>query len=82
MSTERYPNDLTDEQRALIEFRISFYPRRTSMRDALDVPRTGCQGRYRPNDFLPESTVRGYFDEWRHNGTLAAIRAVGRGDDP
>src|SRR5208283_1204014 len=78
MRTERYPSDLTDEQWALVEPRIPFYPggrpRKTSMRDVLDaifyIVRTGCQWRYLPKDFPPKSTVWGYFDEWRHNGTL------------
>jgi putative transposase len=52
-------------------------PRKTSIRDVLDaifyVLRTGCQWRYLPKDFPPKSTVWGYFDEWRHNGTLDAI---------
>jgi len=47
------------------------------MRDVLDailyVLRTGCQWGYLPNDFPPKSTVWGYFDEWRRNGTLEAI---------
>src|SRR5262249_17646640 len=32
----------------------------------------GCQWRYLPKDFPPKSTVWRYFDEGRHNGTLAA----------
>lgn len=47
------------------------------MRDVLDailyLVRTGCQGRYLPKDFPPKSTVWGYFDEWRHNGTLDTL---------
>jgi len=47
------------------------------MRDVLDallyLVRTGCQWRYLPKDFPPKSTVWGYFDEWRHNGTLELI---------
>jgi putative transposase len=47
------------------------------MRDVLDavlyVVRTGCQWRYLPTDFPPKSTVWGYFDEWRHNGTWELI---------
>jgi putative transposase len=77
----RYPSDLTDEQWALVKPLISVYPggrpRQTPMRDVLDaicyVLRTGCQWCYLPKDFPPRSTVWGYFDEWRHNGTLGAI---------
>jgi transposase len=81
MRSHRYPSDLTDEQWALVEPLIPVYPggrpRKTSMRDVRDaifyVLRTGCQWRYLPKDFPPRSTVWGYFDEWRHNGTLDAI---------
>ena len=81
MRTQRYPSDLTDEQWALVEHLIPIYPggrpRTTPMRDVLDailyLVRTGCQWRYLPNDFPPKSTVWGYFDLWRHNGTLDEI---------
>jgi transposase len=81
MRAHKYPSDLTDEQWALVERLIPVYPggrpRKTSMRDVLDaifyVLRTGCQWRYLPKDFPPKSTVWGYFDEWRHNGTLDAL---------
>src|SRR6516225_6242926 len=81
MRTEHYPSDLTDEQWALVKPFIPVYPggrpRKTSMRDVLDAVlyllRTGCQWRYLPKDFPPRSTVWGYFDEWRHNGTREAI---------
>jgi transposase len=47
------------------------------MRDVLNaifyILRTGCQWRYLPKDFPPRSTVWGYFDEWRRNGTLEQI---------
>jgi len=81
MRTQRYPSDLTDEQWALVEPLIPVYPggrpRKTSTRDVLDaifyIVRTGCQWRYLPKDFPPRSTVWGYFDQWRHNGTLETI---------
>jgi putative transposase len=81
MRTQRYPSDLTDEQWALVRPLIPVYPggrpRTTSMRDVLDavfyVLRTGCQWGFLPRDFPPKSTVWGYFNEWRHNGTLDAI---------
>jgi putative transposase len=81
MRTQRYPSDLTDGQWALIEPLIPVYPggrpRKTSMRDVVDaifyLVRTGCQWRYLPKDFPPKSTVWGYFNEWRHNGTLDEI---------
>jgi len=72
---------LTDEQWSLVEPSIPVYPggrpRKTAMRDVLDailyVLRSGCQWRYLPKDFPPKSTVWGYFDEWRKNGTLETI---------
>jgi putative transposase len=81
MRTQQYPSDLTDAQWALIKSFIPVYPggrpRKTSMRDVVDaifyIVRTGCQWRYLPKDFPPKSTVWGYFDEWRHNGTLSDI---------
>src|ERR1700730_15738018 len=81
MRTQRYPSDLTDEQWAVVESFIPIYPggrpRKTAMRDVLDailyLLRTGCQWRYLPKDFPPKSTVWGYFDQWRHNGTLDAL---------
>jgi putative transposase len=81
MRTQQYPSDLTDEQWSLVRRLIPVYPggrpRETPMRDVLDaifyVLRTGCQWRYLPKDFPPKSTVWGYFDEWRRNGTLDEI---------
>src|SRR6476619_3507956 len=81
MRTRTYPSDLTDEQWALVEPFIPVYPggrpRKTAMRDVVDAIfyccRTGCQWRYLPTDFPPRSTVWGYFDQWRHNGTLQLI---------
>src|ERR1700728_2193838 len=81
MRSQRYPSDLTDAQWELVKPFIPVYPggrpRRTSMRDVVDaifyLVRTGCQWRFLPKDFPPKSTVWGYFDEWRHNGTLNTI---------
>jgi len=81
MREQRYPSDLTDDQWALVKRHIPVYPggrpRKTDMREVLDaifyVLRTGCQWRYLPKDFPPKSTVWGYFDQWRHNGTLDRI---------
>jgi putative transposase len=81
MRNQRYPSDLTDAQWALIKPFIPVYPggrpRKTAMPDVLDailyLLGTGCQWRYLPNDFPPKSTVWGYFNRWRHNGTLDRI---------
>jgi putative transposase len=81
MRNQRYPSDLTDEQWILVKRFIPVYPggrpRKTSMRQVLNaifyILRTGCQWRFLPKDLPPKSTVWGYFDEWRHNGTLDRI---------
>jgi transposase len=81
MRARRYPSDLTDEQWESVKDLIPVYPggrpRKTSLRAVLDaifyVLRTGCQWEFLPKDFPPKSTAWGYFDEWRHNGTLELI---------
>jgi putative transposase len=81
MRSQRYPSDLTDAQWERVKPFIPVYPggrpRRTSIRDVVDaifyLVRTGCQWRFLPKDFPPKSTVWGYFDEWRHNGTFELI---------
>jgi transposase len=81
MEAGSYPSDLTDEQWALVEPLIPVYPggrpRKRSMRAILNaifyLLRTGCQWRFLPRDLPPKSTVWGYFNEWRHNGTLERI---------
>ena len=81
MEARCYPSDLTDEQWALVEPLIPVYPggrpRKTPMREVLNaicyLLRTGCQWRFLPKDLPPKSTVWGYFDAWRHNGTLEQI---------
>jgi putative transposase len=87
MRAKQYPSDLSDAQWALVEPFIPVYPggrpRKTLMRDVVDavlyILRTGCQWRFLPNDFPPKSTVWGYFNEWRHNGTLESIHDALRG---
>lgn len=84
MRTTNYPSDLTDAQWTVVKPFIAVYPngrpRKTSMRDVVDaifyVLRTGCQWRYLPKDFPPKSTVWGYFDAWRHNGTLKTLHDI------
>jgi putative transposase len=81
MRTPTYPSDLTDAQWALVEPHIPVYPggrpRKVAMRQVVNailyLLRTGCQWRYLPKNFPPKSTVWGYFNEWRHNGTLETI---------
>src|SRR5271154_6831061 len=81
MEARRYPSDLTDEQWAVVEPLIPVYPggrpRVTNLREVLNaifyILRTGCQWRFLPKDFPPKSTVWGYFDQWRRNGTFETI---------
>jgi transposase len=81
MRTQSYPSDVTDAQWSLIEPRLPLYsggrPRKTNLRDVVDgilyLLRTGCQWRYLPKDFPPQSTVWRYFDDGRRHGTLDAI---------
>src|SRR3954447_4132448 len=81
MRTSKYPSDVTDAQWRLIARLIPVYPggrpRKTNLRAVVDailyVLRTGCQWRYLPKDFPPRSTVWGYFDQWRQDGTLDKI---------
>jgi putative transposase len=82
MRINHYPSDVTDAQWALIEPHLPSEPgggrpRKTDLRDVLDaifyILRSGCQWRYLPLDFPPKSTVWRYFNEWRHDGTLAEI---------
>jgi putative transposase len=81
MRERTYRSDLTNEQWDLVKDLIPVYPggrpRTTSMRDVLDaifyLLRTGCQWEFLPKDFPPKSTVWGYFDAWRKNGTLDLI---------
>src|SRR4029453_7582517 len=94
MRMHHYPSDLTDAQWALIDPHIppdpgGGRPRKADMGDVVDailyVLRTGCQWRYLPVDFPPKSTVWGYFDQWRHDGTLDdvhdALRTKARADE-
>src|SRR3954462_1961980 len=84
MKTHAYPSDVTDEQWAVIEPHLPIdpgggRPRKTDPRDVLDaifyILRTGCQWRYLPIDFPPQSTVWRSFDRWRRDGTRDRIPA-------
>jgi putative transposase len=82
MRTQQYPSSVTDEQWAMIEpllpkGRVGGRPRKTALRDVVNAVfyllRTGCQWRLLPQDFPPKSTVWGYFNAWRRDGTLDRI---------
>ncbi len=78
----RYPSDLTDEERALIEPMIppgkrSGGKRRVNIREVVNglmsVLSTGCQWRAVPKDLPPRSTLYDYFDLWTWDRTLDRI---------
>ena len=81
MRTNKYPSEVTDAPGRLIERLIPVYPggrpRTMNLRDGVDavcyVRRTGCPGRYLPQDFPPQSTGGRSVDACRHHGTLEAI---------
>jgi transposase len=75
----RYPSDLTDDEWALIAPLIppakpGGNKRTIDVREVVNgvmyVLSTGCQWAALPKDLPPRSTVHGYFDLWRWDGTL------------
>lgn len=81
----RYASDLTDAEWALIEPHLPApakigRPRKTDMRRLVEailyMASTGCQWRAIPKEFLPYSTVQGYFYAWSHGGLLVQINHV------
>ena len=78
----RYPSDLSDAEWAHIEPQIppakrGGRRREVDMREVVNgimyVLSTGCQWRYAPKDFPPQSTLQRYFDLWSYDGTLERI---------
>ena len=85
MARKTYGSDLTDKQWKLIEPHIPpekdfGRPRTTNMREItnalLYMLRTGCQWDMIPEGFPPKSTVNGYFNAWKRDGTLDEILKV------
>src|SRR5918997_2239912 len=77
-----YPSDLTDEQWAVLEPLIPAAkrggrPRTANLREVVNgvfyLGRTGCQWDALPHDFPPRSTVHGYYNQWRKDGTWQAL---------
>ena len=77
-----YPSDVTDDQWAVLELLIPAAkrggrPRKVVMREVINgifyVDRTGCQWDALPNDLPPKSTVHGYFNQWRKDGTWQSL---------
>ncbi len=78
----RYPSDLTDAEWAVsAPFvpppRSGGRPRTTDMREVVNailyLAQGGIPWSLLPKDFPPVSTVRGYFYQWRNDGTLALM---------
>lgn len=78
----RYPSDLKDTEWALIDPFIPLAkpggrPRTTDMRSVIDgifyLLQSGCQWNMVPKEFPPASTVHGYFERFRRDGTWARI---------
>jgi putative transposase len=82
MSRKPYPNDLTDQEWALLEPFIPApkrggRPRTADMREVLNaiiyVLKTGCQWDQLPHDFPAKGTVYHYFNTWRKDGIWARM---------
>tara|TARA_B100000519_G_C13897735_1_gene276065 strand:+ start:227 stop:517 length:291 start_codon:yes stop_codon:yes gene_type:complete len=85
MERKSYRSDLTDRQWQLIEphrpsEKERGRPRTTSLREVVNallyMLRTGCQWDMLPEGFPPRSTVNGYFNTWKGDGTLDEINRV------
>lgn len=77
MERHAYPNDLTDEEWALLAVLIpepkpggrpAKYPRREIVNGILYVLRSGCSWRMLPHDLPSWNTVYGYFSRWQKEG--------------
>ena len=84
----RYPSDLTDAQRELVEPFVRGNPvgpqpvvhsRREVVNAILYVSRTGVQWRYLPHDVPDWQSVYSYFRQWKKDGTLKRIHDVLKG---
>lgn len=81
----RYPSDLTDEEWRIVcplipAAKSGGRRRTTDMREVMNAilyyALGGIPWRMLPTDFPPISTVRGYFYQWRNDGTWAAMNFV------
>src|SRR5882724_6586137 len=89
MRTAPYPSDLTDAEWAFLEPSVPpahdlGRPRKTDLREVINAifyrNRNGCVWRALPHDFPPWRTVYNYFQQWRDDGTWAAINDALRGE--
>jgi DNA-binding SARP family transcriptional activator/transposase len=77
-----YPTDLTDVQWELVQpliptARMGGRPREVDLREVLNAifyyRRSGCRWRMLPHDLPAWSTVHGYYQEWRRDGTWTKV---------
>ena len=77
-----YASDVTDREWSMMVVHLSpakpgGRPRTTCLRRVVNaifyLIQTGCQWRMLPRDFPPRSTVYGYFQRWRNDGTWACL---------
>ena len=81
--SKRYPDDLTDEEWALIQPLLPVgprkqgckpkYPRREMLNAMFYVLRTGCSWRHLPRDFPPWKSVYDLFRRYRTRGIFEMI---------
>ena len=85
MDRKSYRSDLTNKQWQLIEPHLPAEkergrPRKTNLREVVNALlyqlRTGCQWDMIPEGFPPKSTVNGYFNAWKRDGTFDEINRV------
>jgi transposase len=85
MTTKPYPTDLTDAQWAAVEPLIPppaprGRKREADLRQVVNAIRylqaIGCKWRCLPTRFPNPSTVRHYYDTWRHGGLWERIESV------
>jgi putative transposase len=74
MNRKPYPNDLTDQEWAILEPLIPAAkqggrPRTVNMREVLNALKIGCQWDHLPHDFPPKGTVYHSFNTGRKDGT-------------
>jgi putative transposase len=85
MDRKPYHSDVTDDEWALLEWRIppaktGGHKRTANMREVLNailyVLRTGCQWHLLPHDFPPYQTVFYHFRQWQRSGVWEQVDTV------
>lgn len=85
MTRKAYPSDLTDQEWQWLAplipaAKTGGHPRTVNMQEIVNGIfyrlRTGCDWRSLPHDLPPWSTVFGYFNQWRQDGTWERINHI------